>query len=96
MVLGAIVDYKGNVRGVIHFVNKDDLGDKTISDEDLKNIEGILPTLGEVVRSADESSELSQICCCKSSLNLHNFFLALNQCLGKIVSSVPEDLKDMS
>ncbi len=25
---------KGNVRGVIHFVNKDDLGDKNISDED--------------------------------------------------------------
>lgn len=34
MVVGALVDYKGNVRGVIHFVNKDDLGDKTISDED--------------------------------------------------------------
>lgn len=68
MVVGALVDYKGNVRGVIHFVNKDDLGDKTITDEDIKNIEGILPTLGEVVRSADESSELSQICCCKSSL----------------------------
>ena len=64
MVVGALVDYKGNVRGVIHFVNKDDLGDKTITDEDRQNIEGVLPTLGEVIRCADESSELSQICCC--------------------------------
>ena len=40
-------------------MNKDDLGDKTITDDDRQNIEGVLPTLGEVIRSADESSELS-------------------------------------
>jgi hypothetical protein len=34
MVVGALVDSKGQVRGVIHFVNKDDLGDKTITDND--------------------------------------------------------------
>jgi hypothetical protein len=65
MVVGSLVDSKGDIRGVIHMINKDDYGDKSITEEDIQNIEGVLPTLGEVVKSADEGSELSQICCCK-------------------------------
>lgn len=59
MVVGSLIDSKGHIRGVIHMINKDDYGDKTITEEDRQNIEGILPTLGEVIKSADECSELS-------------------------------------
>lgn len=67
ILIGPLIDQKGNIRGVLHMINKD--GDNgtaaPITEEDKREIAGILPALGEIIRTADEASELSELCCCK-------------------------------
>lgn len=72
MMVGPLVDQKGQLRGVLQLINKDGENGQpvAIGDEDLKEIQGILPALGEIIRTADESSELSELCCCKHSNTL--------------------------
>jgi len=67
IVVGPLVDIKGNIRGVIHLVNKEDSnGNTQITDDDRKEINGLLPILGEIIRTADEASEISEMSCCKN------------------------------
>ena len=65
-MVGALVDQTGEVRGIIQLLNKDDNGSKEITEDDKKEFAGILPILGEVIRTADEASEVTELCCCKS------------------------------
>ena len=64
VVVGAMVDGTGQTRGVIQLINKEETEGKRITEEERLDIQGVLPALGEILRCADESSELSQICCC--------------------------------
>lgn len=67
IVVGPLVDIKGTIRGVIHLVNKEDSnGNTQITDDDRIEINGILPILGEIIRTADEASEISEMSCCKN------------------------------
>jgi len=65
-----------------------------ITEEDKKDITGILPALGEIIRCADESSELSQICCCNTPIQII-IFLALHQSMDNMLASVKDDFKGM-
>lgn len=62
-IAGPLIDSKGQIRGVIQFINKDDNGRTQITEDDKKEISGILPILGEIMRTADESSEISEVSC---------------------------------
>lgn len=67
IVVGPLIDIKGQFRGVLHLVNKEDNnGNSQITEEDKREISGILPILGEIIRTADEASEVSELCCCKN------------------------------
>lgn len=73
-VVGPLIDRRGQLRGVIHFVNKDSAGVTKITEDDKKEIAGILPILGEIIRTADEASEVTELCCCKLTLIPHYIF----------------------
>lgn len=59
-----------------------------ITEEDKREIAGILPALGEIIRTADEASELSELCCCKW-FNIKIVFIALRECMNNIATKTP-------
>lgn len=65
MLIGPLIDNTGQVRGVIQMINKDHNGNTQINEDDKKEAQSMLNVLGEILRTADEASELSQLCCCK-------------------------------
>ena len=90
-VFGALTDSKGNTRGVLHLINKEENYSTQITDEDKREIAGILPILGEIIRTADEASEISELSCCKNKDNNIFFDIALRQILDKIFDTLPSE-----
>lgn len=67
MMIAPLLDNKGVFRGIIHLVNKEvnSSGLTTITEDDRKEFQGMLNVIGEIIRTADESSEVTELCCCK-------------------------------
>jgi hypothetical protein len=53
-----MVDAHGEVRGVIQLLNKKE---GEISDQDTHEFKCLLPTLGEILRTADEAFEIQKL-----------------------------------
>ena len=66
MISGAMLDSKGEVKGVVHLYNK--MESEEVLESDRVELEALLPALGEIIRTADESLEVFNI---TSSLYLH-------------------------
>jgi len=59
MMVGPIEDVNGEIRGVLQFINKKDKANIDASDEiELKTI---LPALGEMIKTADETLKIINI-----------------------------------
>jgi len=93
VVVGAMVDGTGQTRGVIQLINKEETESKRITEEERLDIQGVLPALGEILRCADESSELSQICCCTNFPLI--ICIALHRCMDSMLAHVRDDYKGM-
>ncbi len=59
IMIGPIFDAKGEVRGVLQFINK--LGKPQIEEQDEIELNTILPALGEILKTADESLKVSTL-----------------------------------
>eukprot|EP00347_Sterkiella_histriomuscorum_P004463 403360366 len=82
MLIGAMVDKNGEVKGVLQLINK--VGSEgQITDQDLIELRALLPALGEIIRTADESMEITRLS------------YALKQCLGNINNAVFDKEKDI-
>lgn len=73
-MMGSMVDRDGNVKGVLQLMNK--TGDEPITEQDQHELAVLLPALGEIIRTADESMEITRLC------------YALRQCMSKINSAI--------
>lgn len=59
-MIGAMIDRNGEVKGVLQLMNKTG-GNDAISEQDETELAALLPALGEIIRTADESMEVSRI-----------------------------------
>mgnify|MGYP003598084912 CR=1 FL=1 len=59
MMLVPIFDKNGDIRGMIHFINK--LGKSKIPDTDSKELDPVIPTLGEIIKTADQGLQITNI-----------------------------------
>ena len=76
MMVGPMQDMKGNIRGIIQFINKK--GANKIDQHDEIELGSILSALGEIIKTADET------------LKITNISAGLQQCLGQINQSIFE------
>ncbi|CDW84755.1 UNKNOWN [Stylonychia lemnae] len=60
MLIGAMVDRYGEVNGVLQLINKSG-ADTEITEQDMIELKALLPALGEIIRTADESMEISRL-----------------------------------
>ena len=60
MLIGAMVDKSGQVMGVLQLINKVGPEEK-ITDQDQRELMALLPALGEIIRTADESMEITRL-----------------------------------
>lgn len=58
-LIGPMIDRNGEVKGVLQLINKE--GDGIISEQDVIEMNALLPALGEIIRTADESMEITRI-----------------------------------
>ena len=54
VIIGPVFDQDGVCRGAVQFVNKNDGDENFISTEDIDEISNLLPTIAEIIRSADK------------------------------------------
>lgn len=54
-----MVDRNGNVKGVLQLINKQDNLD--INEQDERELNVLLPAMGEIIRTADESMEITRL-----------------------------------
>ena len=59
MIIGPIHDLHGNLKGIIQLVNKHE--DDAITEQDQKEIESLLPAIGEIIRTADKVRLITNI-----------------------------------
>ena len=61
MLIGPMIDRNGDIKGVIQLINKEG-GDKAkITEQDKIELRTLLPALGEIIRTADESLEVTKL-----------------------------------
>lgn len=85
MMIGAMVDKNGEVKGVLQLMNKNS-ADGEITEQDKNELAALLPALGEIIRTADESMEVSRLSYSKKVIRLR--FLALKTILQNINNAV--------
>ena len=54
MVIAPLMDNKGDVHGVIQLMNKEGRDGDQITEQDKLELKALLPSLGEIIRSADD------------------------------------------
>ena len=54
-----ILDNKGDLRGIIQYINK--IGKPKIPDSDENEMNPVLSTLGEIIKTADEGLKITNI-----------------------------------
>jgi len=59
MLIGPIFDRDGNLKGVIQLINKE--GDGIITEQDRIELDSLLPSLGEIIKTADEVREINNV-----------------------------------
>jgi hypothetical protein len=59
MLVGPAFDSQGNLRAVVQLLNKKNSAD--IEDMDAHSLDALLPTIGEILRCADDSLKIMQI-----------------------------------
>ena len=59
IMIGPILDMQGNIRGIIQFINKKDK-DKIDQNDEIE-LQSILPALGEIIKTADETLKITNI-----------------------------------
>ncbi len=67
MLIGAMVDKTGQVMGVLQLINKCGPEEK-ITEQDQIELMALLPALGEIIKTADESMEITRLSYGKYSL----------------------------
>ena len=88
-MVGAMVDKQGEVKGVLQLFNKQE----GVTEQDQVELAVLLPALGELIRTADESMEVTRLCYGKSNHN--NMGIALRQCMGNINRTVFDKNRDI-
>ena len=85
ILIGPMVDKNGQVMGVLQLMNK--MGsDERITEQDQNELASLLPALGEIIRTADESMEITRLSYGK---HIHKLIVkALKTSLRTITNSV--------
>ena len=84
VIIGPVFDQDGVCRGAVQFVNKNDGDENFISTEDIDEISNLLPTIAEIIRSADKIR------------NIYNTMTDINMHMSGARNNIENKLEEIS